>query len=243
MKKSRIPRFDLDQVYYLKEYKKAVAYAKQHIDIDGVQEQLDDLKAEKQRYSQEVSALVEAERGNEQKKYTAYIKWARAARISKYIFLGSIIVGIMAMFGLLNDLRGLAEVLVTLLEMLAFFAGAAATIITILGKSLMTWQYKQYIKSISGRIDSLGNSFTRISESHYSAIDSLYLNTLDPTQRELILLRRDQAEQSKKLLQAEKERQQMQETLIKEQRRTRAAQEELLAIEREREARRKKNGW
>lgn len=243
MKKPNVTRYDLDRVYWLGEYQKTVAYAEQNISIDGVKAQLDSLRAEKKRYSDEVSAFAEAERNTERLKYEAYKKWAAVAQISKWVFLagliGSVVIAILSGHHNGNLLGDIFAILV----LLAFFGGLPTAIVSFLGRAWCARQYQQYINGIASRFDSLGSTFKERSKSCYNAIDNLYLNTLDATQRELVLMRREQAAQSQRLLQAEKERQRLQEKLIVEQQKTRATQEELLAIERAREERYKKSRW
>ncbi|MCI9263644.1 MAG: hypothetical protein HFF06_03640 [Oscillospiraceae bacterium] len=235
-KKAKLIRYDLDRVYYLKGYQKAVAHAEQNIEIPGMKEQLNDLKAEKGRYSKEVSALVEVERDNERQKYEKYEKWETIAQISKRVFLVGLAICVLSWF-VPNSIRHTLSLLFGTLAPLALLVGGPVTIITYLLGMWHRQQYQRYKDGLSDKIDSLGKAFTKVSEGYYHTIDSLYLNSLDPQQRQFELMRREQAAQNQKLIQAQEETQRLQKKLIVEQQKTRATQEELLAIERDREER------
>lgn len=228
-------RYDLDRVYYLKGYQKAVAHAEQNIEIPGMKEQLNDLKAEKDRYSKEVSALVEVERNNERQKYEKYEKWESIAQTSKWIFFAGLAICVLSWFAP-NSLKRMLSFLFGTLVPLAILVGGPVAIVTYLGGKWHRQQYQKYVGELSGKIDSLGEAFKKTSDNYYRTIDSLYLNSLDPTQRQFELMRREQAEQSQKLIQAQEETQRLQKKLIQEQQKARMTQEELLAIERKREA-------
>lgn len=244
MEKVVVVRYDLDRVYYLNEYYKAADHAEQNIGIHGIKEQLERLNAEKSSYTQEVSALAEAERDNERHKYEAYQKWADIFKVCRWIFFGGLIGTVLRIF-IGKYLSYTLASIVAFLLVVALFVGGPATIFSFLRRVWYARQYQQYVDGISSRFESMGRSFEQISRDYYRAIDTLYLNSLDPTHRELVLLRRDQAEQSQKLINAEKEQHRLQRELIGEQQRSRAVQQELLNIERERERRYRENsrGW
>lgn len=125
------------------------------------------------------------------------------------------------------------------------YVGGPVAIVTYLGGKWYRQQYQKYVGELSGKIDSLGKAFKKVSEDYYRTIDNLYLNSLDPTQRQFEIMRREQAAQSQKLIQAQEEAQRLQKKLIQEQKRTRLTQEQLLEIERKREVEREaaRRGW
>lgn len=65
MKKGKIVRYDLDKVYFMTEYNKAVSYGRQNIGVQGVSEQLYKLEQEKKAYLEKVAHIVEPERSVE----------------------------------------------------------------------------------------------------------------------------------------------------------------------------------
>lgn len=238
MKKPEIQRFDLERVYWLKVYEDTVAYAKRNMSIEGVKEQLESLQAAKERYCGEVRTLVQAERGSEQQKFETYKRWAGLVPKLRIAFFGLLAVMILvAVVGgvVPHPFRGVLLNLIEIFLTLAFVVCGLAFVAAIFCRNRYAGKYQQYTAGLSARLGALGREFKKLSQRHYSAIDDLYLGSLDGTQRELILLRREQAEQNKK---AERDRQRLQEQLLHEQQKARAAQEELLAIERKREAER-----
>lgn len=68
-------------------------------------------------------------------------------------------------------------------------------------------------------------------------IDTLYLRSLDPSHREMVLMRREQAEHNRKQEELEEERVRLENERLREAEKTRKAQEKLLKIEEEREKR------
>lgn len=188
-KKAKLVRYDLDRVYYLKGYQKAVAHAEQNIEIPGMKEQLNDLKAEKGRYSKEVSALVEAERDNERQKYEKYEKWESIAQTSKWVFFAGLAICVLSGF-VPNSIRHTLSLLFRTLAPLAIYVGGPVAIVTYLGGKWHRQQYQKYVGELSGKIDSLGEVFKKTSDNYYRTIDGLYLNSLDPTQRQFELIDR-----------------------------------------------------
>ena len=90
MKKGKIVRYDLDKVYFMAEYNKAVSYGRQNIGVQGVSEQLYKLEQEKKAYLEKVSHIVEAEKSVEQAKYQQYEKWATMEKKCKWAEIGLI---------------------------------------------------------------------------------------------------------------------------------------------------------
>lgn len=246
MKKSGFARYDLDKVYFMNEYNKAVAYGHQNVNIAGVNEQLQGLEREKKSYLEQVESIVNPEREIEHGKFQQYEKWAATEKKYKW----AEIVLILALVVRLTIFRvlpiGLRTSLIftlfdLLLMLLVLLAGPLAFIVAKVVKHGCAMRYKQYIDSIANKVNGLGSSFTRTCLSYYDKIDNLYLLSLDSAHRELILLRRQQERQHHDMIRLEKERQRTEEERLREQRRTAQATEELLAIEKEREKRLR--GW
>ena len=91
MKKTGRIRYDLDKVYFMAEYNKAVAYGEQNIRVQGVKEQLCRLEQEKKNYFEKVADIVNAERDTEQAKYQRYEKWAANEKKVKYLEIALIL--------------------------------------------------------------------------------------------------------------------------------------------------------
>ena len=238
MKKPEVQRFDLERVYWLGVYTDTISYANQNMHIEGVKEHLASLQTAKERYCGEVRALVQAERGNEQQKFETYKRWAGLVPKLTVAFFG--LLAMMILVAVIGDrvphpFHGVLLNLIEIFLMLIFAVCGLAVVVAIFCRKRYAGKYQQYTAGLSARLGALGREFKTLSQRHYSAIDDLYLGSLDATHRELVLLRREQAEQNKK---AERDRQRLQEQLLHEQQKARAAQEELLAIERKREAER-----
>ncbi len=246
MKKNGLIRYDLEKVYFLDEYNKTVAYGRRNINIAGVKESLEDLEKERRIYAEQVLDIVNAERDNEAKKYQAYQKWNDLKKKSKWAEIGLILFFIIRSnifkylpVGLRTSL--LFTSFDSLVVLSLFLIVPIVFIVSKLVAHTCAIRYKHYIEPVIAKINYLGTNFTRKSLDYYDAIDNLYLQSLDPTHRELVLLRRQQEEQSKNMLRLEKERKQMEEKHLRELQRTRQAVEETLAIEKEREKRYR--GW
>lgn len=246
MKKPDVTRYDLDKVYFMQEYKKAVSYGNQNINIQGVKAQLQELEQAKKVYFDKVANVVNPERDTEQAKYQKYEKWAINEKKIKFFEIILILVLILrlALFkylpvafrtSLIFTLTDIAFCFVTV------FIGPISFIVAKIFKLGHAFRYNQYIMSIRNILENLGSDFTRTSLGYYDAIDNLYLGSLDPAHREMILLRRQQEMHNQDMLRLEKERQKAEKQRLNEQQRTRQATEELLAIERERE--RRYRGW
>lgn len=246
VKKPGMTRYNLDKVYFMTEYNKAVAYGKQNISIQGVKEQLQRLEQEKKSYFEKVANIVTPERDTEQAKYQQYEKWATMEKKCKWaeIMLIALLVVRLSIFQYLPlalRMSLLFTLFDVLLALLVLFAGPVAFIISKIAKHSSALRYNKYIVLISNQLNSLGSGFTRTSIEYYDAIDNLYLCSLDPSHREMILLRRQQERHNQNILRLEKERQKVEEQRLQEQQRARRATEELLAIEKERE--RRYRGW
>lgn len=246
MKKTRVTRYDLDKVYFMQEYNKAVSYGNQNLNIRGVKEQLRELEQAKKTYFSKVADVVNPERDTEQAKYQKYEKWAMNEKKIMYLeifFIAALILNLVLFkfFPVKFRISLIYSLVELVLWTVAVFIGPIAFIVSKILKLGYAFRYNQYIVSIRSILEILGSDFTRTSLGYYDAIDSLYLGSLDPAHREMILLRRQQEMHNQDMLRLEKERQQAEKQRLKEQQRTRQATEELLAIERDRE--RRYRGW
>lgn len=191
MKKNGLVRYDLDKVYFMNEYNQAVSYGKQNINISGVKEQLQGLEGAKKRYFDNVANIVNPERDTEQAKYQQYEKWATNEKKAKYLEIALILATILYVafekyFPTFFALFGFV------LVAFAVVIGPISFIVSKITKHSYGMLYTRYIEGIANEINSLGSGFTRTSLGYYDAIDNLYLASLDPAHREMILLRRQQ---------------------------------------------------
>lgn len=241
----------MDKVYYFYEYNRTIDYGNPKVNIKGVAGVLRALEQEKDVYFQKVTDIANAERSVEETRYNQYAEWRRRGKnlgfleiflIVAYIVRLTVVKYLFPISLRTSVLFSLGDVLLTLL---VFFIGPIAFAIAEAARCGYGIRYNQYIKSVSAKIHSLGMDFEERARTYYKQIDNLYLQSLDPTQRELILLRREQEAHNKKMLQMEQERKNIEQQHLWEQQRARQATEELLVIEKERERRRKERerGW
>lgn len=240
MRKAWVTRYDLDKVYFMSEYNKAIAHGKQNISIQGVKEQLRELEQEKKNYFDKVADIVNPERDTEQAKYQQYEKWTVIEKKIKHFEIALILATILYVafekyFPTYFVLFGF------ILVAFVLFIGPITFIISKIAKHSYGMLYNRYIQSIADKVNSLGSSFERTSAGYYDTIDSLYLGSLDPAHKEMVLIRRQQAMHNQEMLRLEKKRQKAENQFLTEQQRTRQATEELLQIEKERE--RRYRGW
>ena len=112
--------------------------------------------------------------------------------------------------------------------------GVVATIVLKIYEIILEKKYSSCAKSVMSKSEQVNAKHLDNVKYIRNRIDNLYLNSLDPAHRELVLMRRDQKQQHEQSMYAQR---QHQETVEEEQRKIRYAQEELLKIEREREER------
>lgn len=224
-----IERFNLDRCYRFSEYRESFDYAQQHQSISGVKEQIKSLKQESDNYKKEVAAITEPERGTEQKKYEQWEKFFKKKYMCKWISMG-----IVAIVILLYNTIG-ASWLFGVFYLLMILSILVALILKGI-EVVHSMMYKHYIKKISNQIYAVNQNFGAKAAAYYEKVDALYLSSLDPGQREVVLNNRER-------LRLEKERNELERQRLQEQRRASETQEKLLQIEQKREERYEKNRW
>lgn len=241
MKKAR---YDLERVYYLNKYNETAAYANQNIQIQGVRQQLQGLNAEKGSYMREVREFTDSVRSEESKKYQQYEKWSKLAKTCLLAELGIFLIGIAEEYIFkyvprqLNLLFSLLELLILVLIFVVIpIAFVVSKILDIAYGKI----YADYTQQIAMRVDTAGSDFESLVGVYYDKIDNLYLSSLDPASRELVLLRRQQAEQTRQMVKLAEEQKRIAKQQLAEAKRTSQSTQQLLDIEKERERRRR--GW
>ena len=244
-----IVRCDLERVYNFNEYNKTMDYAKKNIEVNGVREQIQKLTAEKNTYIQEMQNIIESEKENEDKKYHEWESWYKKKNICVWITIGLVAVSVINLLvgGFLP--HGLHK-LFTLLGLLIFIMLPASIVVKLL-EFICGNSYYKYAGPVSEKISVLNIAFTEESRKYYKSIDDLYLLSLDPAHREMVLMRRDQAKQHKQIMRIERERIELEKERIRiekarqadqkaareEAEQSRKVQERLLQIEEDREIR------
>ena len=234
-KLQRLQRFALDQCYFYGEYNETINYAKMNSHLEGVNACIEQLDNERKQYEQEMEKVIDSEKGNENKKYHFWETWRKIKFISLGIFIGSIVLGLLA-----DSVvpYGVLEVLLTVFIFLLWFVMLIfcpiVAIIQLIGRLL----YFRYANGLREQLYCMGRDFEHKARACYFAIDEIYLKSLDPMHREMVLMRREQNEHNRRLEGIEEERRKTERENLEENRRIRYAQEQLLDIEREREKRR-----
>ncbi len=216
--KSNLERIDLDRVYSYAEYEKTLAYAEKNISIDGVLKYYKAMKADRHAYNSDIDRIVEPEREKEEKRYWALEKWTRARQISAWVCVGSLV-----MCWILDTTHPVIVEFFFRIVMIAFVVFVIAKI----SETVFGMIYKQYVRNITKQIKTRNRQFEMICQRYYKEIDDLYLRSLSPEHRELVLMRREQAEQHNA-------RMQMAAQEYREVERSRKVQEDILEIQKER---------
>ena len=230
-----IVRRNLDNCYRFKEYNEAIAYAKRNINVEGMKEQIEKLGQEKQRYKQNIENIINPEREPENNKYLAWEKWYKIKNLCFKIMIGvvggTILCWILGM--VLSPWFSILGMLGVILSIIMILAAMAAKGV----ESVYAALYEKYMNKVEDRINAINVVFEYDAHQYYMTIDNLYLQSLDPAHREMVLMHREQTEHNREMKRLEMERQMKEAERLQEERRTRQAQERLLAIEEERERR------
>ncbi len=230
-----IVRCDLDRCYCFNEYNKTVSCANKNIEVEGVREQLVKLSNEAEIYKNDIKNITEPERETENNKYLIWEKWNKVKNICFSILVclvgGTIICWILGAIWLpMFSILGLLGIVLSIIMLLVF-------IVTKVGELIYGSFYNKYINRIMDKINVRNAIFEYDAHQYYEMIDSLYLQSLDPAHREMILMHREQTEHNKEMKRLEMKRQMTENERLQEQRKTRQTQERLLEIEEERERR------
>ena len=243
-----IVKINLDRVYRFAEYNNAISFAKQNLKIKGMQELITKLNSVKEDYCINVQKITEPEKEIENDKYEVYEKWHFVKTISKWAGIISFVIS-MVLSMIPIDIFGTEQILTvggtinwitSKLQIIWFFA-IPVFLITKIGDSICAIIYRNYTSKLLEKINGLNADFAYTSNRYYEEMDNLYLASLEPGHREMVIMRREQAEHNHRMVQYEKERQRIESDRLEEVRKARKTQEKLLEIEEERERRYK--GW
>lgn len=230
----KLQRYDLEKCYFYGEYNKTIDYGKRNAHLEGVNDHIAQLNNERRQYEQEIRKVIDAEKDNENRKYNFWRKWRKIKFVSLGTFIGSIILGII----IDSALHGMPEMLLSLLVYLILMITPILFLIAAFIQVISRKSYSRYADKLGERLHSISRNFEDKAKTCYLAIDDIYLNSLEPAHREMVLMRREQNEHNRKLEETAEERRRLEWENLEESRRLRHTQEQLLAIEQEREKRR-----
>lgn len=238
----KLQRYDLEKSYFYGEYNKTMDYGKKNAQLEGVNDCIAQLNDERKQYEQEMSQVIDAEKDNENRKYHFWERWRKI----KFISLGIFVIGKFILTPIVNSvcsgntgtfailLGGVLTALVFLLSNIALLL----FLIAIIAQEISEKSYFKYADNLREQLYDISRNFEDKARKYYLAIDNCYLNSLDSTHREMVLMRREQNEHNRKLQAIAEERNRLERENLEENRKTRYAQERLLQIEQERENRR-----
>lgn len=234
-----LPRYDLDKCCRFNEYNEAFRFGNRYIEIEGIKGQHSKLIKAGEKYKKEIASIVEPEREVEEKKYKIWEMWYKIKNICMWISIGLPLLALITF--VLRGITNMPERLYTVLLFLSSFVIIAfpAFLVTKTGEVICRVVYNRYVEKIQAKVSSSDSAFSAEVRSIYGMMDTLYLRSLDPTHREMVLMHREQAEHNKQIMRMERERQMRENERLQEERRTRRAQERLLEIAEERERERK----
>lgn len=234
-----IPRCDFDKCRRFNEYNEAFRFANKYIDIGGMKEQRLKIVKAGEKYEKDIEAIVKPKREAEESKYKLWEKWYMAKNICMWITIGLFLLAIFT--ALLMAIISPPPILYDILLLLSacVIIALPAFLVAKAGECICAGAYNRYVSKIQTEIYARNKFFSEEARSIYEAMDTLYLRSLDPAHREMVLMHREQTEHNKEIMRMEKVRQMKEDERLQEERRTRRAQERLLAIEEERERERK----
>lgn len=224
------------------DFESTISYGRQNSNLEGVDVLIGEAEQCEAEYLEKKSDFIETN------KYELAIAMYRSGRATKrrslmsFLWKAGIAATVIAILG--SGIIGTTGV--NILIMVAIFA----LLIGIFGQFKFGFDVRrssgklnEVSEALKTQIEAYSSAYTSQDIEIYTKIDNIYLNSLDPAHREVVMMRRDQERQHReRLAQQEAHNLRMEE----EQRRARAAQEEtaastkrLLDIEEEKERRRK----
>lgn len=233
--KKDLNRVDMNRWYSTEVFDSAIRWAGQYSSISGVNEAISAIQKNKQEYSREMGELLNQAQPELDKRFA---EW-EAAEKKKGFYFG---VTIVALFIFLSN-ANIHFPHIIILDLLAFLltfapiAGITLLVISLIRSDSCKEKHTSYIKQLELKARQIDAKYEKSVNLLRNKIDNLYLNSLEPAHREMVLMRRDQERQHQELIHIEQQKLNSQRAAEEEQRRLRQTQEELLRIERDREER------
>lgn len=238
----------IDDLFPDIDFSKTRQYAQRNIKINGVNSLLAEVNANEAAYLSRKRDLIEQ---NVESLNNARVAREQVAdREWHFALLGVAGVVGFIILSILTIALGLKSRVPQTIFNLLFYATYAAIIIGLIGffftpGGSRRYEYDSLVSSLKEDAASIANTCSNTNKTLYAKVDSLYLSSLDPAHREIVLMRRDQERQHREALQVQREHNK---AIEREQHLRRMAEEEnakatkeLLDIEKERE--RRMNGW
>lgn len=242
---------DFEKYLNFNEYNETMRYANKNIEVKGVSEQIQNLMNEKENYISNVKNIINTEREKGNQKYQLWEKWNARNSISLRITMGLLAIIILNKV-LSSFLPGVIHTILRIIGLPIYIMVPVSLVIMVITSS-HEMDYNRYETDIIQKINSITATFSKKFKEYYTTIDDLYLCSLEPAHREMVIMHREQKEHNKEMLRLErernrlekerneqmlrleKERQNLDRERAEEAKRTRKATEDMLQIERDRE--------
>ena len=218
-KNIRINLDDHDQFMKL-EYKRAVSKAREHIDIEGVEDYLKHAQDDFNAYVKKLWDYVESERPTESKKYGIYEEHCK--KHNKFVWIG---LGLL-LFYIVSGIAGLglrypvANALSVIRFLILLFIIVDIVVIMVM-RIIVTSSaknYDSYAKEVLSIIGGINSGINMRIAFIVDDVDQMYLATLDQMTLQIVLMRRE-------LNAANKKNEELQKAIVDEQRQIRKLQE------------------
>lgn len=231
-----------NQYYHMQEYKEALQFAQKYQNIAGVPEEIKNLKENHNKYRKNFNDALNQVYDEWNQKHRTWMRVNTAKNLLKRITIGAAVIvvvgfvanGIISWRHMEGILETIDELLTALAMELTFWCGVAWLGLCIAEKYSFN-QYSNAKNKVSNYIaNQVTDPYLQSIRRNRNKVDNIYLASLSPEHRELVLMRRDQERQHQEAM---RQQERQNEAIRAEQERARIAQEELLRIEREREER------
>lgn len=235
--KNSFARINFNSFYITNECNRVIEYTKKNLNIKGVNSAFNEIQNVKDNYLGKMKNFINEESNYENKLYT-YFKGAHLCK-----FVCKLVVILTFIFSLFQNKLpyNIFTNFVVFFNYKLFLGGILMWIIAKILEIIYEKRYISYMDKTKRKINKINGDYYNAINKIYDKVDELYLNSLEPALREMILINRKQERQYKetvKMMQKQLDNQQKQgQKIEQEQKRTRQIQEELLEIERERERR------
>lgn len=239
----KVSRVNFESFYGKKVYNEVMTLGNQNKNVEGVMEIVNKVEEKYQSHCKVVREFSEKEGDTEYTKYKRWYSVHRCKSISKIVFIGMLIFYILSCILCLFLQGALGSIIVFLQDIVlvlfplvcVVFTGSKVT------EMIFSFVYNSYAKNIAKVGNEMVGKFRMEINKFGHQIDEMYLNSLEPAHREVVLMRRDQERQHQEMMKKKaahyEEMRKIQEKTLREQQKIRKTQEKLLEIERDREAR------